>query len=96
MRLIIISALFFSGLAFGQEEPTFNTKGDLEVGIRTSSSLFGRDGITGLGAGGQFRVQLLDKISTEWFADYITMDLNGAGVRNNAHIGWSVLFYPKK
>ncbi|MCH2235309.1 MAG: hypothetical protein MK078_13745 [Crocinitomicaceae bacterium] len=95
MRNFILIVFFISACSLAQEN-NFNTKGDLEFGLRTSSSLFGRDGIAGLGTGGQFRVQILDKINTEWFADYISLDLNGAGVRNNAHIGWSVLFYPKK
>lgn len=74
----------------------YTGKGQFSLGLRTTTSVFGHDPVPGLGTGGQFRLQLLDYINTEWFADWITMDLNGAGTRNNAHIGWSVLFYPKK
>ncbi|MEX1001156.1 MAG: hypothetical protein WDZ35_03495 [Crocinitomicaceae bacterium] len=73
---------------------TLIQKGQLDGGVRTTTSLFGHDNIPGLGVGGQFRLQIFDYLNTEWFADWITLDLNGAGTRNNAHIGWSVLFYP--
>lgn len=79
-----------------QEVNPFIEKGDFSLGLRTTTSLFGHDNVPGLGTGGQFRLQLFDFLNTEWFADWITLDLNGAGTRNNAHIGWSVLFYPKK
>lgn len=71
-------------------------QGDFELGLRTTSSVFGHDPYNGLGVGGQSRFQLTDHINTEWFADWITIDLASAGTRQNAHIGWSVLFYPKK
>ncbi|MBI3136253.1 MAG: hypothetical protein HYZ14_16380 [Bacteroidetes bacterium] len=71
-------------------------QGQFSLGLRTTTSVFGHDPVPGLGVGGQFRLQLLKYLNTEWFADYITMDLKGAGVRNNAHIGWSVMFYPKQ
>lgn len=71
-------------------------KGQFSMGMRTTTSLFGHDKIPGLGVGGQMRWQIFNYINTEWFADWITLDLNGAGTRNNAHIGWSVLFYPKQ
>lgn len=97
LKLIMCAVLYlasFSGKA--QEVGSYLNKGDFTLGVRTTTSLFGHDGVAGLGTGGQFRLQLLDKLSTEWFADWITLDLKGAGTRNNAHIGWSVLFYPKK
>jgi hypothetical protein len=77
-----------------QDEVPYIEKGHLSLGLRTTTSLFGYDNVPGLGTGGQFRLQLFDRLSTEWFADWITMDLKGAGTRNSAHIGWSVLFYP--
>ncbi|HIP37655.1 MAG TPA: hypothetical protein EYG85_12460 [Crocinitomix sp.] len=86
--------LFFSLFSFSQIN--YSQKGNVELGLRTTSSVFGRDPLLGLGTGGQARVQLLDYLNTEWYADWITIDLNGAGTRQNAHIGWSVLFYPKK
>jgi hypothetical protein len=87
-------------ISFGQDEgespKKYLDKGQFSFGMRTTTSLFGHDNIPGLGVGGQMRWQFLDYINTEWFADWITIDLNGAGTRNNAHIGWSVMFYPKQ
>jgi len=90
----VLFSLFFTSKA--QEINPYLQKGNLSLGLRTTASLFGHDQVPGLGSGGQFRLQLFDFLSTEWFADWITLDLKGAGTRNNAHIGWSVLFYPKK
>lgn len=89
------SVFFVCSLNAQINNPYLN-KGDLTLGVRTTASVFGHDDVPGLGTGGQFRLQLFDFLSTEWFADWITLDLNGAGTRKNAHIGWSVLFYPKK
>lgn len=63
------------------------------LGMRTTGSLFTRGTTPGLGLGGQFRIRLSPRINTDWFADYITNDLNGLGKRTDYHIGWSVLFY---
>jgi opacity protein-like surface antigen len=95
-RLLSIMLLGASALVWSQEKTTYTEKGQLSLGLRTTTSVFGHDPVPGLGVGGQFRLQILDYINTEWFADYISMDLKGAGTRNNTHIGWSVMFYPKK
>lgn len=79
--------------------PFFNqaqlpSKGMFSLGVRTTHNSFSHDG-NGLGAGGHFRIQLTDRINTEWFADYISV--NDEQVRSNyAHIGWSIIFYPFK
>jgi len=90
--------LIFFSLVFStiNAQSVYSEKGNIELGLRTTSSLFGHDPYKGLGIGGQTRVQLTDYLNTEWFADWITIDLAGAGTRQNVHIGWSVLFYPKK
>ncbi|MBL7898728.1 MAG: hypothetical protein JNJ99_09350 [Crocinitomicaceae bacterium] len=95
-KLILITFAFLAGSAISQETKKYLEKGHFAPGLRTTTSVFGHDPVPGLGVGGQMRLQILDYISTDWFADYITIDLNGAGTRNNAHIGWSVLFYPKQ
>jgi hypothetical protein len=95
-RLLSIMLLGAGALVWSQEKNNYLEKGQLSLGLRTTTSVFGHDPVPGLGVGGQFRLQILDYINTEWFADYITMDLKGAGTRNNTHIGWSVMFYPKK
>lgn len=67
--------------------------GKFELGLRTTVSAFGENGANGFGTGGQFRLMLGKKLNTEWFADFIQNDLSGLGKRNDAHIGWSVMFY---
>ncbi len=96
MKKIRILSLFLmvSQLCFAQSD--YSKKGNFELGLRQTTSIFGHDPLPGLGTGGQFRLQLLEYLNTEWFADWITIDLDGAGTRQNAHIGWSVLFYPHK
>lgn len=95
-NVIAFVALILSLTAFDQDKNSYVEKGQFSLGLRTTTSVFGHDNVPGLGVGGQFRLQITDYLNTEWFADYITLDLKGAGVRNNGHIGWSVLFYPKK
>jgi hypothetical protein len=94
MKFLIIVCFFSLTISFAQTN--YIEKGNIELGFRTTSSIFGHDPYNGLGVGAQTRLQLTNYLSTEWFADWITIDLAGAGTRENSHIGWSVLFYPKK
>ncbi|PHR43948.1 MAG: hypothetical protein COA32_15550 [Fluviicola sp.] len=79
---------------FGQEaKSNINNSGWFSLGGRSTISLFDHDG-AGIGTGGSFRVQLTNKVNTDWFADYITINQSN-GVRSEyAHVGWSVMFYP--
>ena len=75
------------------ESTTSSNAGWFTLGGRSTVSLFDLDG-TGLGTGGQFRIQLSNRVNTDWFADYITINMK-EGVRSTYyHIGWSVLYYP--
>ena len=94
IKLVFFCLFLMSSMAFGQK--VYAEKGNIELGLRTTTSVFDHDPYSGLGVGGQTRVQITDYLNTEWFADWITIDLAGAGTRENSHIGWSVLFYPKK
>lgn len=76
------------------DTPVYHPQGTFQVGMRSTVSLFNHDGGPGFGVGGQFRLWLFKKVNTEWFADYITTDLDGLGKRVDGHIGWSVMFYP--
>lgn len=103
LQFSLLALVAFSIGSFGQSDDdtpfdnlNYVQKGQFSAGMRTTTSLFGHDQVPGLGVGGQMRWQFLDYLNTEWFADWITLDLNGAGTRNNAHIGWSVMFYPKQ
>lgn len=95
-RFLLLCLLFVFPSSILLAQTNYSQKGQIQIGTRTTTSLFGHDSYPGLGSGGQFRVQLTDYLNTEWFADWISIDLDGTGVRQNAHIGWSVLFYPKK
>tara|TARA_B100000809_G_C15114586_1_gene521911 strand:+ start:999 stop:1634 length:636 start_codon:yes stop_codon:yes gene_type:complete len=95
-KLKTLIIIFFFSLSFTYSQKTYTEKGNIELGLRTTTSIFGHDPYNGLGVGGQTRLHITDYLSTEFFADWITIDLAGAGTRENSHIGWSILFYPKK
>lgn len=90
---IFFGALLLQSL-YGQESTTStNNSGWFSLGGRSTISLFDHDG-TGIGTGGSFRIQLNNRVNTEWFADYITINQSN-GVRSEYfHVGWSVMFYP--
>ncbi len=88
IKAIFLIALSLVPLLTAAQLPS---KGMFSLGVRSTHNAFSHDG-QGLGVGGQFRIQLSDRVNTEWFADYIS--ISGKHVRSNyAHIGWSVLFY---
>jgi hypothetical protein len=80
------------------QETALKNSGQFSLGTRTTMSMFnGHDGSSnGLGLGGQFRLQFSDKVNSEWFADFITSDIDDVASRNDYHIGWSLMFYPGK
>lgn len=90
----IVLVLFVSTVARTQDLNIKGNRGGLfSVGLRTTVSLFnGNHDKTAIGAGGQFRLQLTDRINTEWFLDYLPAT-NTYTRRNDLHIGWSVMFY---
>jgi hypothetical protein len=98
MRITFL-LLFFTIVANAQPLTLKKNEGGLfSLGARTTISTFnhGEFGNSGFGLGGQFRVQLSDRVNTDWFLDYITSDLDQLAFRTDYHIGWSVLFYPLK
>jgi hypothetical protein len=70
--------------------------GMFSVGGRTTVSLFNDGGTNNLGTGlgGQFRLQFVDRINSDWFFDYLTSDIGTVGTRTDYHIGWNVIYYP--
>ena len=82
--------LFSTSLLFAAEKAS----GQFELGARTTASLFNQENQAGVGTGGQFRIRFLESLSSEWFADYITNDIQRLALREDAHIGWSIMFYP--
>lgn len=94
--LAIISACIISLAAFAGNPDTTRGAGDFSLGMRNNISAFTDAGSVGMGAGGEFRIRLGKHVNTEWFADYITSNLQNLGYRRDGHIGWSVLFYLDK
>lgn len=91
----MVVALASAITAFGQSKFADKPGGQLSLGIRSTTSLFSDESGVGTGFGGHFRLRFLHLLNTEWFADYITSDIqNGMGSRTDYHIGWSVMFYP--
>lgn len=99
MKLFISCCLLFATIATAQPlNIKKNQGGIVSLGGRTTISTFnhGEFGNTGLGLGGQARVQFADQLNTDWFFDYITGDVDDIANRTDYHIGWSVIFYPTK
>ena len=96
---LITSLLFFSSIVFAQETtaPSNTHKGEFSLGIRTTGSLFSASGNRfGIGTGWQFRFRMTNRLNSEWFLDWITTDIGGAGQRYDLHIGESMIIYPGK
>ena len=73
---------------------TDNFGGVVSFGARTDVNIFtAAPKSPGIGTGGSVRIQMLDRLNTEWFGDYITSSLYGKVHRVDAHIGWNVMFY---
>ena len=69
--------------------------GIVSIGLRTIISFFtdGDVNALGYGAGGHVRVQLVDRVNTEWYGDVITNNVLNKAHRTDFHIGWSVMYY---
>ncbi|MBL0328349.1 MAG: outer membrane beta-barrel protein [Bacteroidetes bacterium] len=93
MNKIILFALLLPVMGMAQE-PLDKESGYFQLGVRNAVSVFSDDGAAGFGYGGQFRIRVLSRINTDWYADYITTDIGGLARREDLHIGWSVLAYP--
>jgi hypothetical protein len=91
--ILIVSFLTLN--TFGQDSTKTVTSrsGWFSLGGRSTLSAFSDDG-NGLGTGGQFRIQLSNRVNTDWFADYISINIADKVRSEYYHIGWSVLFYP--
>lgn len=74
------------------------SSGWFSLGTRNTFSVFNdiENETSGKGIGGQFRIQLNDRLNTEWFADYLTSQIGDYADRKDYHIGWSVMYYPGK
>lgn len=68
--------------------------GAFSLGARNDINIFtAAPKYPGIGTGGSARIQVLDRLNTEWFGDYISGNLYNKAHRVDAHIGWNVMFY---
>lgn len=96
LSIILLLCLSVFKTSIAQEKTLFE-KGQMELGIRSSLSLFSNGGnYPGMGYGGHFRLRFSERINTEWFSDYLTTNIADIGNRKDYHIGWAVQFYPFK
>lgn len=97
MRHLAIPALLLSSLLNAQiHDSAFAGGGAVSVGVRSAFSFFndGQWSDVGQGMGGQVRVQLSDRVNTDWYFDFLSGTIGNYGHRKDLHIGWSVLYYP--
>lgn len=69
--------------------------GNLSFGIRNTISTFnhGNPKEVGFGIGGHMRIQLVDRVNTEFYADVLPANLYNKATRMDYHVGWSVMYY---
>lgn len=99
MKKLCIIAFLFPFLGFSQPLNIKNSpSGIFSLGLRSTVSAFngGESSSYGTGVGGQFRLQLAERINTEWFIDYITGSVGTFASRTDYHVGWSVMYYLTK
>ncbi len=93
--VICFNLFFLCSVAQDSTKTKRSDAGWFSLGARSTVSAFSDEG-AGLGTGGQFRIQLADQVNTEWFADYITINIKDKVRSDYYHIGWSVMYYPFK
>lgn len=93
-NMITAALLLISINAFADEEKKGRDQstGNFSVGTRNTISMFNDDKAIGTGIGGQFRFQFMDKLNSEWYADYIPSQTK-ISHRDDYHIGWSLMYY---
>ncbi|TAH42663.1 MAG: hypothetical protein EYC69_05345 [Bacteroidetes bacterium] len=95
MLLLLSSPITYAGI---WEFTRDSGSGTFSLGTRNALSLFNDipGEKPGIGIGGQTRVQFSDRINTEWYLDYLTSTIGTLGIRNDYHIGWSMMYYFNK
>ena len=69
--------------------------GYVSLGVRNTISAFSHGSLKefSTGVGGHFRVQLLNRVNTEFYADVLPTTIHNKATRMDYHIGWSVMYY---
>lgn len=92
-KLLVLAALLVSATLSGSAQE-MSAGGMFSLGSRSTLSFFNHHGGgIGTGMGGQFRIQLSERVNTEWYLDYISSQAQDVVGRKDLHIGWSVFFY---
>lgn len=101
--MLITSFLLISGSAEagGRDSPLFakdssyrKEGGAFSLGVRNTVNIFtNTPNSFGLGVGGSARLQILKRLNTEWFGDYVMNNIYNKASRTDGHIGWNVMFY---
>ena len=92
MRILFFLLACFLGLEVSHAQSFDYRSGAFALGLRTTGNMFTDDGMRGLGAGGEFKLGISNRVNTEWFWDYIASRGENTSFRNDNHIGWSVQF----
>lgn len=87
--LLLIS---ITALAEETKKGRDQSTGNFSIGTRNTISMFNDDEAIGTGIGGQCRFQFMDKLNSEWYADYIPSQTK-ISHRDDYHIGWSLMYY---
>ena len=96
MKKLLILLMLYGSVSFAQELKIRNNQGGLfSLGIRSTTSIFEHNnfGVQGFGYGGQMRVQLANRLNTEWYFDYMRGSIDQVVNRTDYHVGWSVMYY---
>lgn len=69
--------------------------GNFSLGLRNTFSTFshGNPKEVSTGVGGHFRLQFVDRVNTEWYADVLPTNIHNKANRMDYHVGWSVMYY---
>ncbi len=93
ITILFACLIITTGYSQVASKSNFPSSGWLSFGMRSTLSTFDGDG-NGLGFGGQARIKLSSKVNTDWFGDYISINVSDKVRSEYYHIGWSVVYYP--
>jgi hypothetical protein len=104
LTVIVVLGLLPTTLHAGIKPDTLNSiksplyekqGGNFSLGLRNTYSLFSEHTASsfGTGIGGHFRIQVIDRVNTEWFGDVLITNIKNKARRTDYHVGWSVMFY---
>ena len=102
VSICIVLLISLPILAFNKAKQTVGKQiiyekqgGNFSLGMRNTVSFFNDGDPKGIGTGigGHFRLQITNRVNTEWYADVFTSNIRNIAHRNDYHIGWSVMYY---